>query len=80
MQELLVASNLRKTFKQSRKQRALSKSDLKVKVAVDDLSFKAYKKYLDKKQIDSKYVNYEFIDSILLTDNYKNKKELKGNG
>lgn len=43
MQELLVASNLRKTFKQSRKQRALSKSDLKVKVAVDDLSFKAYK-------------------------------------
>lgn len=47
------------------------------KIHITDLSFKAYKKYLDKKQIDSKYVNYEFIDSILLTDNYKNKKELK---
>src|SRR5690625_4134720 len=43
MKELLVVNNLTKTFKQYRKQRKLNKDNLKVKVAVDDLSFKAYK-------------------------------------
>lgn len=43
MTELLVVNNLRKTFKLSKKQQKLEKTDTKVKVAVDDLSFKAYK-------------------------------------
>lgn len=43
MNELLVVNNLTKTFKQSRKQRKLNKDNSNVKVAVDDLSFKAYK-------------------------------------
>lgn len=43
MNELLVVENLTKTFKQTRKQRKLNKDNIKVKVAVDDLSFKVYK-------------------------------------
>lgn len=42
MKELLIVNNLTKTFHLSRKQRALEKTDVKVKVAVDDLSFKVY--------------------------------------
>ena len=42
MKELLVVNNLTKTFKLSRKQQRLDKTDLKVKVAVDDLSFKTF--------------------------------------
>lgn len=43
MNELLVVNNLTKTFKLSRKQQRLEKSNLKVKVAVNDLSFKTYR-------------------------------------
>ena len=43
MQEILVATNLRKTFKQSKKQQKISKSNLRVKVAVNNLSFKVNK-------------------------------------
>lgn len=46
-------------------------------VHITDLSFKAYKKYLDRKQISSKYVNYDFIEGILSTNDYKKKEELK---
>ena len=42
MQEVLVVQNLKKTFKLSKKQQKLEKTNAKVKVAVDDLSFKAY--------------------------------------
>ena len=42
MQEVLVVNNLRKTFKLSKKQQKLEKTNTKLKVAVDDLSFKAY--------------------------------------
>lgn len=40
--EKLIVSNLKKTFTLSRKQQKLEKSNSKIKVAVNDLSFKAY--------------------------------------
>lgn len=43
MQEVLVVSNLKKTFKLSSKQQKLQNSKEKFKVAVNGLSFKAYK-------------------------------------
>ena len=43
MEELLVVQNLRKTFAISRKQQKLEKTKEKVRVAVDDLSFTAYR-------------------------------------
>lgn len=43
MQEILKVEHLRKTFKLSRKQQKLERTNLKVKVAVDDLSFTAYR-------------------------------------
>lgn len=43
MEEILRVQNLRKTFRLSAKQRKLEHSDQKIKVAVDDLSFAAYK-------------------------------------
>lgn len=43
MEELLQVKNLRKTFKLSAKQQKLEKTKEKVKVAVDGLSFTAYK-------------------------------------
>lgn len=43
MQEILVASNLSKTFKLSKKQQKINKTTDKVKVAVNGLSFTAYK-------------------------------------
>lgn len=43
MEELLKADNLCKTFKLSRKQQKLEKTAVKVKTAVDGLSFCAYK-------------------------------------
>ena len=43
MEEILKVENLTKTFKLSKKQQKLEKTNLKVKVAVDKLSFSAYK-------------------------------------
>ncbi len=43
MQEILVVDNLTKTFKLSRKQQRIEKTDKPLKVAVDKLSFTAYK-------------------------------------
>lgn len=43
MHEILVAKNLRKTFKISSKQQKIEKTRKKIKVAVEDLSFTAYK-------------------------------------
>ncbi len=43
MQEILVVDNLTKTFKLSRKQQHIEKTDKPLKVAVDKLSFTAYK-------------------------------------
>lgn len=43
MEPILIAQNLRKTFKLSRKQQQLEKTHQKVKVAVDGLSFTANK-------------------------------------
>lgn len=43
MEELLRAENLCKTFKLSKKQQALEKTNAKTKTAVDHLSFSAYK-------------------------------------
>ena len=43
MEEILKCENLYKSFVLSQKQRKLEKTDLKVKVAVNDLSFTAYK-------------------------------------
>ena len=43
MEPMLVATGLRKTFTLSRKQQQIEKSNQKVKVAVDDLSFVANK-------------------------------------
>lgn len=43
MIEKLIVSNLKKTFTLSKKQQKLEKSNNKYKVAVNDLSFKAYK-------------------------------------
>ena len=43
MEETLRVENLTKTFKLSRKQQKLEHTDAKVKVAVDNLSFCAYR-------------------------------------
>ena len=43
MEEILKIENLTKTFKLSKKQQKLEKTNLKVKVAVDKLSFTAYR-------------------------------------
>ena len=43
MEEILVAKGLKKTFTLSRKQQKLEKTNSKTKVAVDSLSFSAYK-------------------------------------
>ena len=43
MEELLVVKNLSKTFKLSKKQQKINKTKDTLKVAVDDLSFVAYK-------------------------------------
>ena len=43
MEPILIAQDLRKTFKLSRKQQQLEKTNQKVKVAVDGLSFTANK-------------------------------------
>ena len=43
MEEILKVENLTKTFKLSKKQQKLERTNLKVKVAVDKLSFSAYK-------------------------------------
>ena len=43
MQEILVAKNLSKTFKLSKKQQKINKTKDTLKVAVNDLSFTAYK-------------------------------------
>lgn len=43
MEEILQVKNLRKVFKLSAKQQKLEKSKEKIKVAVDDLSFTAYR-------------------------------------
>ena len=42
MVERLVVNNLKKTFKLSAKQKKIQKTNSDIKVAVDDLSFKAY--------------------------------------
>ncbi|MDY0277021.1 MAG: ATP-binding cassette domain-containing protein [Acholeplasma sp.] len=42
MKELLIVEHLKKTFKLSKKQQKLEQNKIKVKTAVDDLSFKAY--------------------------------------
>ena len=42
MEEKIVIKNLRKTFKLSSKQQKIEKTNAKIKVAVDDLSFTAY--------------------------------------
>lgn len=43
MNELLVVNNLTKTFKRSRKQKRIDKSDTREIIAVNDLSFKTYR-------------------------------------
>lgn len=43
MEEILKVENLKKTFTLSRKQQRIEKTNLSVKVAVDNLSFSAYK-------------------------------------
>lgn len=43
MEVILKVTDLKKTFPMSRKQRKLEKTDAKLKVAVDGLSFEAYK-------------------------------------
>ena len=43
MEEVLVVKNLKKTFKLSRKQQKIEKTNATIKVAVDDLSFSAYR-------------------------------------
>lgn len=43
MQEILKAEGLYKTFRLSAKQQAIEKTKKKTKVAVNDLSFSAYK-------------------------------------
>lgn len=43
MEEILKVENLTKSFKLSKKQQKIERADLKVKVAVDKLSFSAYK-------------------------------------
>lgn len=41
--DILVVNNLRKTFTMSRKQQKIEKTNLKIKVAVDNLSFNVHK-------------------------------------
>ena len=43
MESMIVAQNLRKTFTLSKKQQQLEKTNQKIKVAVDNLSFNAYR-------------------------------------
>lgn len=43
MEEILIVKDLRKTFKLTSKQRKINKTTETVKVAVDGLSFTAYK-------------------------------------
>lgn len=43
MEDILIVNNLSKTFKMSRKQQKLEKTNKAVKVAVDDISFKVKK-------------------------------------
>lgn len=43
MEEILQVQGLKKTFKLSAKQQKIEKTSEKVKVAVDDLSFTAYR-------------------------------------
>ena len=43
MEEILVVQNLTKSFKLSKKQQRIERTNLPVKVAVNDLSFTAYK-------------------------------------
>ena len=43
MEEILVVQNLTKSFKLSKKQQKIERTNLSVKVAVNDLSFTAYK-------------------------------------
>lgn len=43
MEEILVVEHLKKTFKLTKKQRKINRTNKTVKVAVDDLSFKAYR-------------------------------------
>ena len=43
MEEILKVDNLKKTFKLSKKQQRLEKTNQKIKVAVDQLSFSAYR-------------------------------------
>ena len=43
MQEILVVKNLKKIFKLSKKQQKLEKTNITMKVAVDNLSFSTYK-------------------------------------
>ena len=43
MEEILVVEHLKKTFKLSKKQKKLNKTNENYKIAVNDLSFKAYK-------------------------------------
>ncbi len=43
MEEILVVNHLRKTFKLTAKQKKINKTDEQVKVAVNDLSFTAFK-------------------------------------
>lgn len=43
MEEILIVKNLSKTFKLSKKQQKINKTKETLKVAVNDLSFKAYK-------------------------------------
>lgn len=43
MEEILVVEHLKKTFKLSKKQKKLNKTNDNYKIAVNDLSFKAYK-------------------------------------
>jgi len=43
MEEILKVENLRKTFNLSRKQQKLERTSIKLKVAVDNLSFTAYR-------------------------------------
>lgn len=43
MEEVLIVKNLKKTFKLSRKQQKIEKTNMTTKIAVNDLSFSAYK-------------------------------------
>lgn len=43
MEDILIVNNLRKTFNMSRKQQKIEKTNLKDKVAVDDISFNVHK-------------------------------------